>query len=296
MAISDNPQYRRYLIDKNKHPNISIEEQIRLGEEIQKTKSREAINKLILANLGLVIPIAIKIGQNQKKDLSSILLDLIQEGNIGLEEAAQRFDPKKAVEGTGFVPYAVSCIRGRILANLWKVDEMRSNYRNLKGKIWKIKDDYKKEHGFYPSSEEIAELLNKNEGMKYSGSDIKDLLMYYRRKDKISLNKPLGRDEDLYLIDRLTGDGQRNLENLSKNLSLKKFLSPFLDRLADEYPSEFNVLKLFFLENQQLPEIAKSFGIRQEMARQKINLGLRRMKKYIKEKHGYDFDFSRYFL
>src|ERR1041385_3726917 len=157
----DSQAVEKYLQEISKISMITPEEETILAQKIKNLKEpeagRRALEKLVQANLRFVVSVA---KQYQHQGLS--LSDLINEGNIGLIKAAQRFDESK---GFKFISYAVWWIRQSILQALVEQSRMVRLPLNKVGslsKLNKIMIQFEQEHEREPSHEELAEIMNVN--------------------------------------------------------------------------------------------------------------------------------------
>ena len=183
----------KYLQEIGKVDLITADEEVELAQKI-KAGDRAALEKLTKANLRFVVSVA---KQYQNQGLS--LPDLINEGNLGLIKAAQRFDETR---GFKFISYAVWWIRQSILQALAEQSRIVRLPLNKIGSINKINKAYaslEQEHERAPSAEEISELLDMSE------SDVKESMKNSGRH--VSMDAPLVEGEDSNLYDVLnTGE------------------------------------------------------------------------------------------
>lgn len=180
----------RYLHEIAKVEMISPDEEVLLAERIRKG-DKTALDKLTRANLRFVVSVA---KQYQGQGLS--LSDLINEGNLGLIKAAQRFDPTR---GFKFISFAVWWIRQYILQALAensRIIRLPINKVTLGGRITRIQSDLEQRLERAPSEEELAE------EMEIELEDVQQSLRF--RGAHVSLDSPMmGEDEDDSLMDRL---------------------------------------------------------------------------------------------
>lgn len=200
----------KYLNDISKIPMISIDEEIELAQKIRKggLEGERAKDKLVTANLRFVVSVA---KQYQCCDIS--LIDLINEGNIGLIKAAERFDETR---GFKFVSYAVWWIRQSILQAISEKDSivrLPNQYITLQNRINKFINDFEQNNERKPSNYEIAENLNIKESEIINNK-------------KISADAPL--DEDVTLLDTFQSEKEKDPESLKVDLNivLQKVLTP----------------------------------------------------------------------
>ena len=216
---------------------------------------QRSLNELVSRNLKYVVSVA-----NRYKGCGLSLSDLINEGNIGMIEAAKRFDPQKGVK---FITYAVWWIRQSILHAL--AEQAGSVRLPIKqaGLLYKISAKYrelflslKRE----PTSEDVAKVLN------ISLEDVESVMRVYRFH--LSLDTPLKENEDTSYLDMLASSTEHPVDEDILLLSLKKEIEGLLSELSSR---EKRVLKMrfgFSKEPMTLEEIGKKIGLSRERVRQ----------------------------
>jgi RNA polymerase primary sigma factor len=257
----------KYLQEISREDLITPEEEVELARKI-KNGDKKALERLTRANLRFVISVA-KQYQNQGLTLS----DLINEGNIGLIKAAQRFDETR---GFKFISYAVWWIRQSILQALAEQARIVRLPLNKIGTINKINRAFSELEQKYerpPSAEELAEFL------EVSVEDIKQSLANSNRH--LSMDAPLSDDDEnsSSLYDVLPNDELNNPEkNLVKD-SLRKDIERSLSTLTSR---ESEVVRLFYGLNGRYPlsleEIGEQFDLTRERVRQIKEKAIRRLK------------------
>lgn len=254
-----------YFKDVSKLNLISPEKEIELAKRIQKG-DKQAENELIKANLRFVISVA---KQYQNKGLD--LVDLIQEGNCGLIEAARKYDFTK---GYKFISYAVWWIRQAIMkaiSNQCRTVRVPMNQVVNAGKVNKVIEKFEQENGRTPSNEEIEAEINLSVE-KINSS----LAASYR---SVSLENPVWEGDVNCLLDVLPDE---TLDPIDSDM-IQNDLSESIDKMLRRLPNrEQDVLRMSFgIGTQQLTqeEIANRFGIGNERVRQIFHSGLKRMKK-----------------
>lgn len=243
-----------YFKDVSKLSMITPEKEIELTKRI-KLGDKVAANELVTANLRFVISVA---KQYQNKGLD--LVDLIQEGNIGMLEAAYKFDETR---GYRFISYAVWWIRQSIMRAISEqcrtVRVPMSQIVNM-SKINKMSDKFEQKNGRAPSMEEIEEETNLNR-KKINMS----LTSTYR---SVSLESPL-RDEDVScLLDVLPNDNSESTDTTALKSDLIIEIERILSKLSYR---EQDVLRMSFgigVQAMSNDEIASRFGIGGERVRQ----------------------------
>lgn len=243
-----------YFKDVSKLSMITPEKEIELTKRI-KLGDKVAANELVTANLRFVISVA---KQYQNKGLD--LVDLIQEGNIGMLEAAYKFDETR---GYRFISYAVWWIRQSIMRAISEqcrtVRVPMSQIVNM-SKINKMSEKFEQKNGRVPSMEEIEEETNLNR-KKINMS----LTSTYR---SVSLESPL-RDEDVScLLDVLPNDNSESTDTTALKSDLIIEIERILSKLSYR---EQDVLRMSFgigVQAMSNDEIANRFGIGGERVRQ----------------------------
>lgn len=254
----------KYLQEIGKEELITVEEEVELAQRIKKG-DQEALEKLTKANLRFVVSVA---KQYQNQGLS--LPDLINEGNLGLIKAAEKFDETR---GFKFISYAVWWIRQSILqalAEQSRIVRLPLNQVGSLNKINKAFSRFEQEHERRPSPEELAETLD------LPAEKVADTLRVSGRH--ISVDAPFVEGEDNSLLDVLVNDdspiADRTLINESLSTEVERALSTLTERERD-------IIKLFFGINTQemtLEEIGEKFGLTRERVRQIKEKAIRRLR------------------
>jgi RNA polymerase primary sigma factor len=255
----------KYLQEIGKVDLITAEEEVELAQRI-KAGDQIALEKLTKANLRFVVSVA-KQYQNQGLTLP----DLINEGNLGLIKAAQRFDETR---GFKFISYAVWWIRQSILQALAEQSRIVRLPLNKIGSINKINKTYaflEQAHERAPSAEEIAKELD------MTINDVKESLKNSGRH--VSMDAPLVEGEDSNLYDVLNSGESPNPDRMLLHESLRTEIERALETLT---PREADVVRLYFgLGNQHamtLEEIGETFDLTRERVRQIKEKAIRRLK------------------
>jgi RNA polymerase primary sigma factor len=255
----------KYLQEIGKVDLITADEEVVLARRI-KAGDQVALEKLTKANLRFVVSVA-KQYQNQGLTLP----DLINEGNLGLIKAAQRFDETR---GFKFISYAVWWIRQSILQALAEQSRIVRLPLNKIGSINKINKAYaqlEQEHEREPSANEIAGILEMGEG------DVKESMRNAGRH--VSMDAPLVDGEDSNLYDVLRSDESPNPDEGLLTDSLRTEIERALETLTER---EADVVRLYFgLAGQHamtLEEIGEKFDLTRERVRQIKEKAIRRLK------------------
>ena len=255
----------KYLQEIGKVDLITAEEEVELAQKV-KQGNQLALDKLTKANLRFVVSVA-KQYQNQGLTLP----DLINEGNLGLIKAAQRFDETR---GFKFISYAVWWIRQSILQALAEQSRIVRLPLNKNGSINKINKTYaflEQSHERPPSAEEIANELD------MTINDVKESMKNSGRH--VSMDAPLVEGEDSNLYDVLRSGESPNPDKDLLHESLRTEIERALETLTLR---EADVIKLYFgLGNHHpmtLEEIGETFDLTRERVRQIKEKAIRRLK------------------
>jgi RNA polymerase primary sigma factor len=255
----------KYLQEIGKVDLITADEEVELAQRI-KAGDQRALEKLTKANLRFVVSVA-KQYQNQGLTLP----DLINEGNLGLIKAAQRFDETR---GFKFISYAVWWIRQSILQALAEQSRIVRLPLNKIGSINKINKTFaflEQAHERPPSAEEIAKELD------MTINDVKESMKNSGRH--VSMDAPLVEGEDSNLYDVLRSGESPNPDRMLLHESLRTEIERALETLT---PREADVIRLYFGLGDQHPmtleEIGETFDLTRERVRQIKEKAIRRLK------------------
>ena len=256
----------KYLQDIGKEEMVTPQEEVILAQRI-KQGDQIALNKLTRANLRFVVSVA---KQYQNQGLS--LPDLINEGNLGLIKAAQRFDETK---GFKFISYAVWWIRQSILQAIAEQSRMVRLPLNQIGAMNKVKKALAKLEQQYqrePSPDEISEAV------ELSRDQVRDVLRVGNKP--VSMDAPFDNNEDNNtLLDVMANEDLPGTDSHLLSESLAADINRSLSTLTKR---ESEVIKMFFgighKHSMSLDEIATTLSLTRERVRQIKETGLRRLK------------------
>lgn len=257
----------KYLHDISKVAMVTAEEEAELAQRI-KEGDKLALEKLTKANLRFVVSVA-KQYQNQGLTLS----DLINEGNIGLIKAAQRFDETR---GFKFISYAVWWIRQSIMQAIAEQARIVRLPLNKIGNITKINrtfSELEQLHEREPSVDEIAELLD------ITASEVNDSLRISGRH--ISVDAPLSDDEESSSMLDVMSD-KDDFQKPDKDLMIQSLRNEIERSFSTLSYREAEVLRMYFGINSKTPltleEIGEQFELTRERVRQIKEKALRKLK------------------
>ncbi len=254
----------KYLQEIGKEELITVEEEVELAQRIKKG-DQVALEKLTRANLRFVVSVA---KQYQNQGLS--LPDLINEGNLGLIKAAEKFDETR---GFKFISYAVWWIRQSILqalAEQSRIVRLPLNQVGSLNKINKAFSKFEQEHERKPSPEELAESLD------LPADKVADTLRVSGRH--VSVDAPFVDGEDNSLLDVLVNNDSPNADRALIMESLAKEIHRALATLTER---ESDIIRLFFgigCQEMTLEEIGERFGLTRERVRQIKEKAIRRLR------------------
>jgi RNA polymerase primary sigma factor len=261
----------KYLQEIGREELITVEEEVELAQRIR-NGDRIALEKLTRANLRFVVSVA---KQYQNQGLS--LPDLINEGNLGLIKAAEKFDETR---GFKFISYAVWWIRQSILqalAEQSRIVRLPLNQVGSLNKINKAFSKFEQENERKPSPEELADVLD------IPVDKIADTMKVSGRH--ISVDAPFVEGEDNSLLDVMINDDSPNADRSLINESLSKEIERVLAfTLSDR---ERDIVKKFFgigVAEMTLEEIGDEFGLTRERVRQIKEKAIRKLRPNSKSK------------
>ena len=252
----------KYLQEIGKEEMISVEEEVELAQRIKKG-DRKALERLTRANLRFVVSVA---KQYQNQGLS--LADLINEGNVGLIKAAEKFDETR---GFKFISYAVWWIRQSILqaiAEQSRIVRLPLNQVGSVNKINRMLNKFEQENERRPSLEEISQEVNLPE------DKVGEAMSANTRH--VSMDAPFTEGDEGSLLDVLVNDSSPMADRQLVMESLQAEIKQALRILSER---ERNVIQAFFGINSKemtLEEIGEKYGLTRERVRQIKEKAIRR--------------------
>ena len=254
----------KYLQEISREPLVNVDEEVELAQRIRQG-DRVALERLVKANLRFVVSVA---KQYQNQGLS--LPDIINEGNLGLIKAAEKFDETR---GFKFISYAVWWIRQSILqalAEQSRIVRLPLNQVGSLNKINKAFSKFEQENERRPSPEELSEELD------IQPEKIADTLRVSGRH--VSMDAPFADGEENSLLDVLVNTDSPNADRALINESLSTEVERVLSTLGDR---ERDIIRYFFgigVQELTLEEIGERFGLTRERVRQIKEKAIRRLR------------------
>ena len=254
----------KYLQEISREPLVNVDEEVELAQRVRQG-DRVALERLVKANLRFVVSVA---KQYQNQGLS--LPDIINEGNLGLIKAAEKFDETR---GFKFISYAVWWIRQSILqalAEQSRIVRLPLNQVGSLNKINKAFSKFEQENERRPSPEELSEELD------IQPEKIADTLRVSGRH--VSMDAPFADGEENSLLDVLVNTDSPNADRSLINESLSTEVERVLSTLGDR---ERDIIRYFFgigVQDLTLEEIGERFGLTRERVRQIKEKAIRRLR------------------
>ena len=263
---------QRYLSEIRRYPLLSREEEHQLAVEYKEYGNIKAAYKLLTSNLRLVVMIA----REYEKAFRN-LLDLIQEGNVGLMEGLKKYDPYRGIR---FPSYAVWWIRAyiiRYIMNNWRMVKIGTTQaqRRLFFNLQKEKEKLEAE-GYTPGPKLLAQRLEVKEG------EIVEMEQRLSHRD-MSTDVPIGEDQDFTLLNFLADDKETPEDQLAEveyRQLLKEKIQNFSQALKDKELFIFHK-RLLTDSPLTLREIGEEFGISRERVRQIEERLKKKLKTYL---------------
>ena len=267
-GLSSDDPVRMYLREIGRIPLLTADQEIEYARKIELGGSEGAVakRKLVQANLRLVVSIAKKyVGRGM------LFLDLIQEGNMGLIRAAEKFDYER---GYKFSTYATWWIRQaitRAIADQARTIRIPVHMVETINKLKKVTRKLAQDKGRKPTEEEIAE------SMEISITKLRDIVKV--AQEPVSLETPIGKEEDSRLGDFIE---DRDAETPASSVTQELLREDIIEVMAGLSPRERDVLRLRFgLDDgrqRTLEEVGQLFGVTRERIRQIEAKALRKLR------------------
>ena len=268
-GVSSDDPVRLYLKEIGKYPLLTTEEEIALAKQIAEGTPEEqaaAKKKLSEANLRLVVSIAKRyVGRGMQ------FLDLIQEGNLGLIKAAEKFDYTKGYKFSTYATWWVRQAITRAIADQARTIRIPVHMVETINKLIRVNRQLAQELGRDPTPAEIAK------EMGISESKVREMIKI--AQEPVSLETPIGEEEDSHLGDFIEDENAPAPAEVASNAMMREQLQEVLHTLT---PREEKVIRLRFgLEDGQahtLEEVGKEFNVTRERIRQIEAKALRKIR------------------
>jgi RNA polymerase sigma-32 factor len=282
VAVKD--PLRAYMAEVSRYDLLTVEEEVDLAERYQDHGDPEAAYKLVTANLRLVAKIAFKYRRYYKN-----VLDLIQEGNIGLMKAVQKFDPKRGVRLSTYARYWIQAyVMYFLLANhrivkVGTTQAKRKLFYNLNKETRRLR-----ELGFDPTPQRIAESLD---------VDVKDVIEMKQRlgSPDASLDAPVGHDDDRTLGQTIPAHGPEP-DELVGEAEMMHLVTGAMRSFAETIENEREKViwhdRLMSEDPLTLEQVGQQFGVTRERVRQIEARLKQRLKSYLLEELGAEVELS----
>ncbi len=266
---------QRYLMEISQYRLLTRDEEIALGKRIQEKEDSEAAYILVTSNLRLVVKIALEFQRVWMQNL----LDLIQEGNIGLMQAARKFDPYKNVKFSYYASFWIKAYILKFIMDNWRLVKIGTTQGQRK-LFFKLKKEKQSliDQGFDPKPKLLSQRLGVTE---------KEVVEMDQRLDgwDLSLDAPIKEDSDTERMDFVSSDAESVEDRVSKkemDSILHEKIEVFKKNLT---PRELEIfeMRIFSESPVTLQEIGERYGISRERVRQVEKNIVKRMRAFFKE-------------
>jgi RNA polymerase sigma-32 factor len=280
-ALVKSDPIQSYLNEINRYRLLTREEEIELGRRIQEEGDQEAAYIMTTSNLRLVVKIALEFQRIWMQNL----LDLIQEGNIGLVQAVKKFDPYKNVKFSYYASFWIKAYILKFIMDNWRMVKIGTTQGQRK-LFFRLKKEKQQliEQGFDPKPKLLSERLGVSE------KEVVDMDQRLANWD-LSLDEPLKNDSNTERIEFINTESDSSEDRMAKkeiedilHTKVKKFKRTLNDRELEIFEQ-----RIFSDSPLTLQEIGETYSISRERVRQIENNILKKMKAYFK-KDMPDFD------
>lgn len=272
-----------YMAEVTKHPLLTREEETALARRYRETGDVAAAYKLVASNLRLVVKLAHEYHRNPLA-----LLDLVQEGNIGLMQAVKKFDPDRGVKMSSYAAWWIRAYILRYIMDNWKMVKLGTTEAQRK-LFFKLRQEQERllRQGVEATPKLLAERLNVTE---------RDVVEMDQRlgNDEVSLDAPVGSDEEHTRTrgDRLLPTHSVSADDALGNRQLRELFRTKLLKFSEGLTEKERFIfekRLVADEPMTLQDIGGQYGVSRERARQLEAALIDRMRKYMREEIP-DFD------
>jgi RNA polymerase sigma-32 factor len=269
------------MAEVTRHPLLSREEELRLARHLRQTGDVQAAYRLVASNLRLVVKLAHEYHRNPLS-----LLDLVQEGNIGLMQAVKKYDPERGVKLSSYAAWWIRAYILRYIMDNWKMVKLGTTEAQRK-LFFKLRQEQERliRQGFEATPKLLAERLSVSE---------QDVVEMDQRlgNDEVSLDAPLGDDSKGSRADRMLPSSSQGAE---ERLGGEQLRVLFREKLA-EFAATLEGKERYILEKRltadeplTLQDIGDTYGVSRERARQIEAALINRMREFMRERIP-DFD------
>ncbi|WP_319525585.1 RNA polymerase factor sigma-32 [uncultured Desulfosarcina sp.] len=266
---------QRYLSEISRYSLLTREEEVALGKRVQEHGDQEAAYRLVTSNLRLVVKIALEFQRVWMQNL----LDLIQEGNIGLMQAVKKFDPYKNVKFSYYASFWIKAYILKFIMDNWRLVKIGTTQGQRK-LFFKLKKEKQKliDEGFDPKPKLLSQRLGVSE---------REIVDMDQRLDgwDISLDAPLKEDSDTERIEFMSTEAESAEETVAKkemesllNEKIAAFRTQMTERELDIFDR-----RIFSDTPVTLQEIGDKYGISRERVRQVEKNVVKKMRDYFKK-------------
>ncbi|MDH4204729.1 MAG: RNA polymerase factor sigma-32, partial [Desulfobacteraceae bacterium] len=266
---------QRYLAEISKYKLLTREQEIELGKRVQEEGDTEAAYVLVTANLRLVVKIALEFQRVWMQNL----LDLIQEGNIGLMQAVKKFDPYKNVKFSYYASFWIKAYILKFIMDNWRLVKIGTTQGQRK-LFFKLKKEKQKliDQGFDPKPKLLSERLGVSE---------REIVDMDQRLDgwDVSLDAPLKDDSDAGRIEFLSSEVESTEDQMAK-----KEIETLLHNKIDEFKKTMTERELEIFEQRifadnpaTLQDIGDRYGISRERVRQVEKNIIKKLRAFFKQ-------------
>jgi RNA polymerase sigma-32 factor len=272
---------QRYLSEVSQYKLLTRDQERELAVRVREHEDRDAAYTLVTANLRLVVKIALEFQRVWMQNL----LDLIQEGNIGLMQAVKKFDPYKNVKFSYYASFWIKAYILKFIMDNWRLVKIGTTQGQRK-LFFKLKKEKQKliDEGFDPKPKLLSEKLGVSE---------REIIDMDQRLDgwDVSLDAPLKEDSDTERIDFLSASGESAEDRMARkemDVFLHNKIAEFKKKLT---PRELEIFEMrIFSDNPvTLQEIGDTYGISRERVRQVEKTVVKKVREFFK-KEMVDFD------
>lgn len=275
----------QYLAEVRRYPLLDPEEEHKLAVRYAETGDQEAASRLVTANLRLVVKLAFQYHRQW-----SNVLDLIQEGNVGLVEALSRYDPYRGIRFSSYAQYWIRAMILRFLMDNYRLVRLGSTRhgRKLFFQLQKERERLVRE-GLQPSTRALAEALEVPEEEVIN-------VERHLQAPALSLHAPAGGAEGRPLSEVVQDTERRDPEGAVANSELggvvRDKLNAFAATLTDERERAIWTRRLTAAEPESLSDLGDEYGVSKERIRQVESRIKRRLKDFLIEELGDEIDFE----